>query len=51
MFSKLYANIPLNQQQGNSQVYIIADDEDKGIIRYKNNKSELTLNYLFYNLL
>jgi len=51
MFSKLYANIPLDQQQGNSQVYIIADDEDRGMIRYKNNKSELTLDYLFYNLL
>jgi len=51
MFSRLYANIPLDQQQGNPQVYIIADDEDRGMIRYRSDKSELTLDYLFYKLL
>jgi len=53
-FSKLYAGIPLDQQLGNSRnplIYIIADDEDRGMIRYRNDESELTLDYLFYKLL
>ena len=49
MFSRLRANIPLNQQPGNPQIEIIANDEDRGTIRYKKGRSELNLNYLFYD--
>ena len=50
MFSKLYANIYLDQQPGNPQINIEADDEDRGIIRYRNDRSKLTLHYLFCSL-
>jgi len=49
MFSRLRANISLNQQPGNPQIEIITDDEDRGTIRYRNSRSKLNLNYLFYD--
>jgi hypothetical protein len=50
-FSRLYANIRLDQQPVDPQIEIIANDNDRGTIRYEDGRSKLTLHYLFYTLL